>query len=459
MYKLSLSLSLSDVYRYLGVVECTAIKHAEMKSKVLTTFKKRLKSILRTELNARNVMTAIGEYAVPVLSYTFGIINWTEQEIKDADIHVRKQLNLYRMFEIKSDVDRLYVSRSMGGRGLMSIWDSFKCTLVRLAHFMLNAKDEQITACAHFEKNLLFSITKKATKFTNAVELTLPTDLISKPILRQAKIVANKFKETLIKERFENFMSKSQHGILFRQMKENDINTKSSLSWLERCHLSPQSESYICGMQELAVFTRWHECHILKTRTDDTCRLCRKEAERTCHILAGCDTLAKKEYLERHNNVAKYIHFEICKKYNIQTEKKWHLHHPPEVHMDSQVEIIWDVPLTTDRAVGANRPDIVIRDKVERKVYIIDVSCPSDVNVIKKENEKTSKYSGLRVELGKMWNSEAIVVPVVIGSLGCISHNLSSCLKMIPADLSLEMCLKLTLLGSEKIMRSFLSRK
>ena len=96
---------------------------------------------------------------------------------------------------------------------------------------------------------------------------------------------------------------------------------------------------------------------------------------------------------------------------------------------------------------------------MERKIYIIDVSCPSDVNVIKKENEKTSKYSGLRVELGKMWNSEAIVVPVVIGSLGCISHNLSSCLKMIPADLSLEMCLKLTLLGSEKIMRSFLSRK
>ena len=77
----------------------------------------------------------------------------------------------------------------------------------------------------------------------------------------------------------------------------------------------------------------------------------------------------------------------------------------------------------------------------------------------KKENGKTSKYSGLRVELGKMWNSEAIVVPVVIGSLGCISHNLTSCLKMIPADLSLEMCLKLTLLGSEKIMRSFLSRK
>ena len=127
--------------------------------------------------------------------------------------------------------------------------------------------------------------------------------------------------------------------------------------------------------------------------------------------------------------------------------------------MDNKVEIIWDMPLTTDRAVGANRPDVIIRDKAKKKVYIIDVSCPSDVNVIKKENEKISKYSGLRVELGKMWNSEAIVIPVVVGGLGCISNNFQNFLKMIPASLSMEMCLKLTLLGSEKIMRSLLSRK
>ena len=50
--------------------------------------------------------------------------------------------------------------------------------------------------------------------------------------------------------------------------------------------------------------------------------------------------------------------------------------------------------LTTDRAVGANRPDIVIRDKMNKKVYIIDISCPSDVNVNAKEQEKISKYTG-----------------------------------------------------------------
>ena len=152
----------------------------------------------------------------------------------------------------------------------------------------------------------------------------------------------------------------------------------------------------------------------------------------------------------------------ILKFVNIMTskpKKKWHLHRPTEVYMDGRVELLWDMILTTDRAVGSNRPDIVIRDKEKRKVYIIDISCPSDVNVKSKENEKITKYSGLRVELSKMWNSECIIVPIVVGGLGCVSHDFGNYLKMVPGELSIAMCLKITVLGSEKIMRSFLSRR
>ena len=84
---------------------------------------------------------------------------------------------------------------------------------------------------------------------------------------------------------------------------------------------------------------------------------------------------------------------------------------------------------------------------------------PSDVNVTDKENEKISKYSGLRVELAKMWNNECTVIPVVVGSLGAVSHRFVDYLRMIPAELCITMCLKIILLGSEKIMRSILSRK
>ena len=92
-------------------------------------------------------------------------------------------------------------------------------------------------------------------------------------------------------------------------------------------------------------------------------------------------------------------------------------------------------------------------------MYILDVSCPSDINVNAKENEKLAKYSGLRVELAKMWDCECTVVPIVIGGLGALSDKFVQYLNMIPAEISADLCQKITVLGSELIMRSCLSRK
>jgi len=36
--------------------------------------------ILKSELNARNKITAIGTLAVPVLRYSFGIIDWRSEK-------------------------------------------------------------------------------------------------------------------------------------------------------------------------------------------------------------------------------------------------------------------------------------------------------------------------------------------------------------------------------------------
>jgi hypothetical protein len=38
--------------------------------------------MLKSELNARNKITTIGALVVPVLRYSFGIINWRLEEIK-----------------------------------------------------------------------------------------------------------------------------------------------------------------------------------------------------------------------------------------------------------------------------------------------------------------------------------------------------------------------------------------
>jgi hypothetical protein len=46
--------------------------------------------ILNTELSAKNKMHATGSLAVPVLRYSFGIINWHQEEIQKLNRKTEK---------------------------------------------------------------------------------------------------------------------------------------------------------------------------------------------------------------------------------------------------------------------------------------------------------------------------------------------------------------------------------
>jgi hypothetical protein len=63
---------------------------------------------------------------------------------------------------------------------------------------------------------------------------------------------------------------------------------------------------------------------------------------------------------------------------------------------------------------------------------LIDVAIPGDRNVIKKGAEKILKYEDLIMEIKRMWNVKATVVPVIIGATGTISESLTQYLSNIP---------------------------
>ena len=69
-------------YKYLGIEESEGIQHQQMKERLKKEYSRILRMILKSELNARNKISAIGALAVPVLRYSFGIINWRIEEIK-----------------------------------------------------------------------------------------------------------------------------------------------------------------------------------------------------------------------------------------------------------------------------------------------------------------------------------------------------------------------------------------
>ena len=56
-----------EVYKYLGVDENDGIQHSKMKEKITKEYNRRVRLILRTELNGRNKVEAINSLGVPVI--------------------------------------------------------------------------------------------------------------------------------------------------------------------------------------------------------------------------------------------------------------------------------------------------------------------------------------------------------------------------------------------------------
>ena len=58
--------------------------------------------ILKSELNAKNKITAVGALAIPDLTYSFDTINWRLEEIRKIDRKTTTILTMYKMHHPKS---------------------------------------------------------------------------------------------------------------------------------------------------------------------------------------------------------------------------------------------------------------------------------------------------------------------------------------------------------------------
>ena len=76
--------------------------------------------ILRSKLNGRNKIMVVNNWVVSLMRYGAGILKWNTEELKSLDRKTRKFMTMYGALHPKSDIGRIYLSREMGGRGLIS---------------------------------------------------------------------------------------------------------------------------------------------------------------------------------------------------------------------------------------------------------------------------------------------------------------------------------------------------
>ena len=135
---------------------------------------------------------------------------------------------------------------------------------------------------------------------------------------------------------------------------------------------------------------------------DRLCRKCHQFPETVEHILSGCPELGQTQYLWRHNDALKWVNFsELLMAYKFRKKQLPLRQEPHSNYNNADVEILWDCTVSSDRRLEeeGNRPDLVLTDRREKVINVVEIACPSWRNRRETDTRKTEKYGTVRREL------------------------------------------------------------
>ena len=185
-------------YRYLGILELDKVKDEEMKQQLKKEYKRRLKLILSSKLHGRDKIMAVNTWPVAVMWYGAGVLKWTTEELKELDRKTRKVMTMIVFLFViiifimtmhgalhpKSVINRLYMPREKGGRGLISCERCFRSEENSVGWYVRNSNGGQLL---------------ETVKASGVVEL-------------EAAVKPEQFKKEAVEEEMKTWREKKMHG-------------------------------------------------------------------------------------------------------------------------------------------------------------------------------------------------------------------------------------------------------
>ena len=211
-------------------------------------------------------------------------------------------MTMHKALHPRDDVDRLYVPRKEGGRGLASIEDSVDSSIQR---FEDNREKH--------ERGLITAIRNN-------------TD--------------NTIDNRMTKTRKQRWEGKQLHG-RFKRL-TNNISHDKTWTWLRKGNFKRETEYLLIAAQNSTIRTNHIKARIDKTQQNSKCRLCGDRDEIINHKISECRKLAQEEYKARHDWVGKVIHWEMCKKFKFDHADRWYMHNPALFLENSTHKLLWN---------------------------------------------------------------------------------------------------------------------
>ena len=146
------------------------------------------------------------------------MIHWTETDINNIQRKTHKILTNARFHHPKAAIERLYLPRTKGGRGLIDLKSLMNKQKILLREYFI---DKQHTSKLH---HIIVQSDDRYTVLDLAHEIDFP--------------------RTSHEETLQKWREKTLHGKHIYELSQPHIDTEASNAWLIKGHLFPETEGF-----------------------------------------------------------------------------------------------------------------------------------------------------------------------------------------------------------------------
>ena len=172
------------------------------------------------------------------------------------------------------------------------------------------------------------------------------------------------------------------HGKYGSQMR-----SENAFLWLSEGKVDAQTSALVMAAQDAAIRTRAWESRFVGG--SDRSRVCANGRETVGHILAMCQPHQWTMYKPKHGEVARCIKWSVARALDLIAHSASRA--VPDVVNGPKGKVYWDPFCLTLRQMTERRPDLLVWQHRERRLYIIEVAVANDLRVEERTDEKRAK--------------------------------------------------------------------
>ena len=366
----------------------------ETKESIKKEILDRISRVSDTFLNSRNMFKAFNEHAISLINYYIGLVDFKLDDYNKIDLEIRKILYRKKVCLKPANKERIHIDRKNYGRGLKSLRFRAESILLSLYNYLMNNKENNIRKMTIIK----FEETNSNNELNNINNILMNQYNIGLEQLNKVELEKEQNQQLL-----NIINNKILHKIMFNKDNCTFRDDIASSYWLKYGKLSPNLEGLLMLVQDRNFFSK----------SVTKCNHCNERIKIVDHISTKCDKLLF-SYRIRHDEVLKCIHLSLIRKYNFSDNSKIKYHKMSKCIENSFAKIITDTNICSESNIRYNKPDIIVFDKLNKLIRIIELGITNQDDLQAREVHKKQKYIELGNYLSATYRMKVEITPIAL---------------------------------------------